>query len=45
MGDVPYKDKYADSLKKINDELKPSQEKMFKLLNELNKILKLFNNA
>ena len=35
---------FYELLKKINDELKPSQEKMFKLLNELNKILKLFNN-
>ena len=29
---------------KISQELKPSQEKMFKLLNEINNILKLFNN-
>lgn len=35
---------FYNLLKKINTELEPSQEKMLKLLNEINNILKLFNN-
>lgn len=31
-------------LKKIEQEIKPSEQKMFKLLNEINNIIKLFNN-
>jgi hypothetical protein len=37
-------DFFYNLMKKISQELKPSQEKMFKLLNEINNILKLFNN-
>lgn len=37
-------DFFYELLKKINTELAPSDKKMIKLLNEINNILKLFNN-